>query len=361
MPLIFEVGRVPTRWAELLRSRPPTSPDQSAQRTECINVALINNMPDAALVDTELQFFDLLDDAAGDVPLRIKLYSLPELPRSDGAQQHLDSFYFAYGDLWNSRFDGIIITGTEPRQPDLTAEPYWGVLADTLDWAAENTISTVASCLAAHASVLHSDGIERHRLSDKKFGVFAHEKPSAHELTSDLAELVRIPHSRWNEVRQDALVSSGYTVLTKSAEAGVDMFVKKMRNSLFVHFQGHPEYGLRSLFKEYRRDIRRFLRQERETYPSMPHGYFDSDAAKLLADFQQHAISQPREEVLDSFPEAIVSEALRNTWHVSGARLYKNWLQYIASRKAEATAFAPVSGARSGVTVTGDTHAPSKR
>ena len=34
-----------------------------------LNIALINNMPDAALEDTELQFFDLLDDASGDLPV----------------------------------------------------------------------------------------------------------------------------------------------------------------------------------------------------------------------------------------------------------------------------------------------------
>ena len=34
-------------------------------------------------------------------------------------------------------------------------------------------------------------------------------------------------------------------VLTQSAEGGVDSFVKKKKQSLFVHFQGHPEYAPR--------------------------------------------------------------------------------------------------------------------
>jgi len=59
-------------------------------------------------------------------------------------------------------------------------------------------------------------------------------------LTSGTSEPMRFPHSRWNEVREDALTSCGYTVLTKSAEAGVNLFVKKKKKSLFVHFQGHP-------------------------------------------------------------------------------------------------------------------------
>lgn len=360
MPLLIDGGRVPTRWAERISSRPAESAGRFASRAQSINVALINNMPDAALEDTEMQFFELLDAAAGDVPVKVRLYSLPELPRTERGQQHLDKFYFNYDDLWKSRFDGVIITGTEPRQPALSAEPYWQTLTDTLDWAANNTISTVASCLAAHASVLHSDGIPRHRLEDKKFGVFDHKKPTEHQLTRNLAESVRIPHSRWNELREDALASCGYTVLTKSAEAGVDLFVKKIGKSLFVHFQGHPEYGLRSLLKEYRRDIRRFLNQKRDTYPSMPRGYFDTHSRKLLADFQQNAMSQPREEILESFPEAAISDALHNTWQASAARLYKNWLQYIAEGKADAPAFATVSRVESGVSVTRDANARVK-
>jgi hypothetical protein len=39
-------------------------------------------MPDAALEDTELQFFALLDDASGDLPIYLKLYSLTGIPRA---------------------------------------------------------------------------------------------------------------------------------------------------------------------------------------------------------------------------------------------------------------------------------------
>ena len=70
------------------------------------------------------------------------------------------------------------------------------------------------------------------------------------------------------------LAACGYIVLTQSAEGGVDTFVKKKKRSLFVHFQGHPEYGAQTLLKEYRRDIKRFLRGERETYPSDAKGLF---------------------------------------------------------------------------------------
>jgi homoserine O-succinyltransferase len=343
MPLIMDWGRIPTRWAGKKSLHRPGVVESRDTRADCVRIALINNMPDPALEDTELQFFELLDGASSDTPVRLKLYSLPEIPRSDRGQQHLSNFYYGIDDLWNSRFDGVIITGTEPRRPDLRDEPYWSTLVDVLDWAEENTVSTVLSCLAAHAGVLHSDGIRRHALRDKQFGVFEFRRVCEHALTKRTESLMRIPHSRWNEVREDALASCGYIVLARSAEAGADLFVKKKGRSLFVHFQGHPEYSARTLLKEYQRDIRRFLGGERETYPSMPRGYFDTATTKCLAGFREKALSHPREELLAIFPETVVVDTLENTWHSSATRVYRNWLQYVASRKAESSAFQAVA------------------
>src|SRR5271155_4124019 len=123
MPLIIE-GRVPDGWAERRSSRAAVPAVGDARRVDGVSLALVNNMPDAALEDTELQFFELLDIASGDVPVLLKLYSLAGVPRTDRGQRHLNSFYFGIDDLWNSQFDGIIMTGTEPRCPDLREEPY---------------------------------------------------------------------------------------------------------------------------------------------------------------------------------------------------------------------------------------------
>ena len=336
MPLIIEGGRVPSGWADRRNSRPQIA---NERRAGSLSLALINNMPDAALEDTELQFFELLDIASGDVPVFLRLYSLTGIPRTDRGQRRLNSFYSNIDDLWNSPVDGVIMTGTEPRQPDLRNEPYWCLLTEVLDWAERNTASTVLSCLAAHAGVLHSDHIGRHALSDKQFGVFEYRKCGEHALTQRCTDVVRFPHSRWNEVREDELMACGYTVLTKSAENGVDLFVKKKRTSLFVHFQGHPEYGEQILLKEYRRDIKRFLRRERETYPSMPKGYFDVAATSLLTDFREVVFSDRREELMEGFPEATLVGSLQNTWHSSATSIYWNWLHYLVTKKADASAF----------------------
>jgi homoserine O-succinyltransferase len=265
--------------------------------------------------------------------------------------RRLNSFYYGLGDLWNSQVDALIMTGTEPQQPSLRQEPYWCNLANVLDWAERNTLSTVLSCLAAHAGVLHSDGIERHRLADKRFGVFEFPAASDHALTRSMGATIRFPHSRWNEVRSDALESCGYAVLTQSEDAGVDCFVKTKKQSLFVYFQGHPEYQADTLFKEYRRDIKRYLRHERETYPTAPVGYFGEEATNCLGEFRQKAMANRSEAVMGDFPETFLASSLQNGWRTSAVKVYSNWLTLISERKAEAFTYASVRVRRSGNTL----------
>jgi homoserine O-succinyltransferase/O-acetyltransferase len=345
MAIVIDGGRVPKLLAQKNPSLPMRSTRSSETPVERIRIALINNMPDSALEDTEAQFYELLESAAGDIPVSLKLYSLPKLPRSDAGLQHLNNFYLGIDHLLNSRFDGVIMTGTEPRQPDLRDEPYWPALTKVLDWAEHSTTSTVLSCLAAHAGVLYGEGIPRHRLHDKRFGVFEFKKVRDHALTDGVGDTMQIPQSRWNELQADALTSCGYDALMQSAEAGIDLFVKKKKDSLFVHFQGHPEYGTRTLLKEYRRDIKRFVRRERETYPAMPHGYFDAAAARLLSDFREKVAADPREELLAKFPEAAVSSAVHGAWHAPAASVYRNWLRYLLSKRADTPAVSAMTPA----------------
>src|SRR5271170_877803 len=69
---------------------------------DSIHIALVNNMPDLALEDTELQFLELLDAASDNLTVQLHLFCLPGIERSDRAQQHLDSFYVSTGRLGNS-------------------------------------------------------------------------------------------------------------------------------------------------------------------------------------------------------------------------------------------------------------------
>jgi homoserine O-succinyltransferase len=307
------------------------------EQSRHIAIALINNMPDAAMEATARQFLTLLESAAAHgVVIRLKLFSMPGLPSSDWRRRHLSTYYSDFNDLWDARLDGLIVTGTEPRAADLTAEPYWTCHSKIVELAEENTISTVWSCLAAHAAVLHLDGITRSPLNEKCFGLFEHIRASDHRLLQGIHSPILTPHSRWNEVREDALLGAGYHVLTKSSAAGVDMFVKE-RKGLFLFFQGHPEYDADTLLREYRRDVGRFLRGERDSYPEMPKQFFDPATTKMLNTFRARALVEPREELLFAFPTEHLSNNVSNTWRSQALRTYRNWLNYIVSRKASKT------------------------
>jgi homoserine O-succinyltransferase len=297
----------------------------------CIDIGLINNMPDAALNATERQFLALLRAGAGDIAVHLTLYTLPEVPRTEFGREQV-SRYSDFRDLWSSHHDGLIVTGTEPRAADLKDEPYWNSLTNVLEWAESHTYSTILSCLAAHAGILHLDGIARRPLGDKRFGVFECVRVSDHPLTAAAPSRLQMPQSRWNEIPEEALLACGYRVLTRSEDAGVDAFVKQ-RKSLFVFFQGHPEYDATTLLLEYRRDIGRFLRRERDTYPPMPHGYFDEETVEALTALRERALLDRREELLAEFPTAMAAGKVTNTWRSTAESLYRNWLQYICAEK----------------------------
>jgi homoserine O-succinyltransferase len=310
----------------------PLGPSGGSGQT-CIDIGLVNNMPDAALDATERQFRALLGAAADGMVVRLTLYTLPEVPRTDFGR-HQVSKYSRLDELWAHPHDGLIVTGTEPLAADLKDEPFWGSLTRVLDWAEHNTHSTVLSCLAAHAGILHIDGIVRRPLGGKRFGVFECVRVSDHPLTATAPSRLQMPHSRWNEIPEEALMACGYHLLTRSEDAGVDAFVKQ-RKSLFVFFQGHPEYEAVTLLLEYRRDIRRFLRRERDTYPTMPGGYFDRDIIAALTALQERALANRREELLVEFPTAMAMRKVTNTWRSTAVSLYRNWLLYIRAQKEQ--------------------------
>src|SRR6266704_3120357 len=213
----------------LSRTSPVEFRDSDAN---CLEIGLVNNMPDAALEATERQFRALLDAAADGIVVRLTLYGLPDVPRAEWGRRHVSSFYAGIGDLWDRHHDGLIVTGTEPR----------------------------------------------------------------------------------------------------SKEGGVDAFIK-LRRSLFVFFQGHPEYEANTLLLEYRRDVKRFLRGERETYPPMPRGYFDEETVGALTAVRARALSERREGLLEEFPSALLAGRVTNTWRPAAARVYRNWLLYLCAQK----------------------------
>jgi homoserine O-succinyltransferase len=238
---------------------------------------------------------------------------------------------------WDNDFqrtapDLLIVTGAEPSTNELANEPFWQPMVSLLDWAAENGTPALLSCLATHAAVLHFDGIRRIALPQKRFGVFRHDIVRPAYAAANRRPLLSVPHSRWNELPETELVDAGYAILTRSDEAGVDMFVRPQAGQ-FLFCQGHPEYEPETLLREYRRDVARYLRNERATYPDLPVGYFDAASRYAAALFRQRAEPARDAEFASVFPYHCLLSGIDRTWYLSGADIVATWLLHACASR----------------------------
>jgi homoserine O-succinyltransferase len=298
-----------------------------------LTIGLINNMPDAALQATERQFMRLLRQAAGDIRIDFHCFSLPSVRRSQPAKGRVEAQYTDIAEIDRLDIDGLIVTGAEPNAATLPQETFWRELTDIIDWAKSNTRSTIWSCLAAHAAVLHLDGVERKRIETKCSGIYDSVKMSNHWLTEGLPSPFKVAHSRLNELRADDLTARGYQILTHSLQGGVDSFAKnfgsKDLGSHFIFFQGHPEYEALSLEREYLRDIVRFLSGERDVYPGLPVGYFDAETEQKLVAFAARAQTERRPALSSELPDRTLRPDMATG--AAATALFRNWLNYLSS------------------------------
>ncbi len=308
-------------------------------RRTVLHIGLVNNMADAAMCATEHQYLRLLEAAAGDMLVYFTLYALPEVEREPAGQSRVDRFYFGIEQLWEQPPercpDGLIVTGREPRTADLRHEAYWPSFQRLLAWTQEHARSAVWSCLAAHATVLALDGIERVRSQHKHFGIFTCEQAAPHALLAGAPASLRLPHSRWNGVSAGQLTANGYQVLTRTSDGGVDTFVKQDAG-LFLFFQGHPEYESETLMGEYRRDVGRYLRNEMETYPLLPLDYFEEETERSLREIEARARASRQEKLLGEVSALLNSVRIHNTWRNTAVLIYRNWLQHLRTQSATA-------------------------
>jgi homoserine O-succinyltransferase/O-acetyltransferase len=320
--------------------RPDTARVHAGGPGEGLLIGLVNNMPDPALEATEMQFARLLRAASGPLEVELRVAYLPEVPRGPEALEFIVANYWHVEELTAAPLDALIVTGLEPKAANLVDEPYWRRLVELLNWAQAHTVSSIWSCLAAHAAVQQLDGIKRQRLDQKRFGLFEHNLLEGHPLLAGVAPPLCLPHSRWNDLPVQELRTAGYTLLSWASETGADMFLKQTR-SLLVFLQGHPEYEPTTLLKEYRRDVGRFLRGQQPHYPPQPKGYFSAAAAAQLDAFERQARAQRTEETLASFPVLDPQAYRGDRWSSAASQLYRNWLGLLAAARGKGEAASP--------------------
>jgi homoserine O-succinyltransferase len=314
----------------LTRRAPPLSPFRPR-----LTIGLVNNMPDAALCATERQFGELLAAAAGDTEIELVFLSLAGVERGPKALAKMAGRYEDAEAIADLGLDGVIVTGAEPRAPRLDEEPYWPALAALADWTRAAKVPAIWSCLAAHAAVLHFDGVERRPLAAKLSGVFRSEPVSGDRLVAGPPHHFATPHSRLNGLDAGDLRRNGYEVLTRSEDAGVDAFVRR-EDALALFLQGHPEYDADTLKREYLRDVGRFLRGERAAHPAVPAGYFERETQGRLTLLALRARTDPDPARLAGYEAVLADARPQRTWRGSAVRLYRNWLAEVAAPGAPA-------------------------
>lgn len=292
-----------------------------------LHVGLLNMMPDAALAATERQFYRLVARSNLIAQFHIHPFTLDALPRGKKAAQHIADYYEDFTSIQQQGLDALIITGANVTHTNLADESFWEPLAGVISWAYDNVTSTLCSCLTTHAVVEHFYGINRYHLDSKRWGVFEHRVTMHnHPLVQTINNRFDVPHSRFNQIDRRQLEQAGLHVLAESETAGVHLAVSP---DLFrqVFFQGHPEYDINSLLKEYKRETGLYLKGQRHSYPPFPDNYFNIRVQAILDEYRLRVErSRQQNEALPEFPEALIMPMLDITWRDTAKAVVSNWL-----------------------------------
>jgi len=292
-----------------------------------LHIGLLNMMPDAALAATERQFFRLVGESNSIAQFYMHPFTLSELPRGEKGRAHVEEYYESFAQIKEQGLDALIITGANVTGPELSEEPFWQPLIEVIDWAYENVTSTLCSCLATHAVLQFRYNQKRRPLGFKRWGVYSHHVTNRnHPLVNGVNTRFDVPHSRYNQIDHSQFEEAGLHILAESKEADVHLAVSEDQFRL-VFLQGHPEYDIISLLKEYKREVKRFANNERDDYPPFPENYFSLQVQASLNEYKNQVINAKRsKQDFPDFPENLISEKLDNTWHDTAEAILNNWI-----------------------------------
>ena len=256
-----------------------------------LKIAIINLMPTKET--TETQLLRLL----GNTPLQtdISLVRMENHESSHVSTEHLAKFYIPSSEIFNHKYDGMIITGAPVEQLPFEEVDYWNELCNIMNYARNNVFCTLYICWAAQAGLYHWYGIQKHLMDKKMFGLFANRRIVATDpLLRGFDDTFFVPTSRHTTVKtEDILKNENLILLADSEVSGVT--IAKSRNNREIFMTGHLEYDTDTLANEYWRDKNKGLEID------LPINYFPQNDPK----------NQPV-----SF------------WRSTAHLFYSNWLNY---------------------------------
>ena len=291
-----------------------------------LHVGLLNMMPDAALQVTERQFMRLVGNSNQIAQFYVHVFSVPGLDRSPETQAYIEQYYTTFEQVKQDGLDALIITGANVANPSLDQERFWQPLTEVIEWAQEHVTSTMCSCLSTHALMKYFYQLDRQPRPTKKWGVFEHRVTQPfHPLLREINTRFDVPHSRWNAITPEQYALANLTVLIESFDGEVHMAVSPDQLRM-VYFQGHPEYDINSLLKEYKRDVMLYL-DGKADQPPYPDNYFPVEVREIADKYLEHAqLAIEQGEALPDFPEDAMLHYLDNTWGDTAKAIFNNWL-----------------------------------
>lgn len=256
-----------------------------------LKIAILNLMPNKE--DTEVQLLRSLSNT----PLQVDITFLTTgtYVGKNTPTSHLDQFYLTCKDVYDRKFDGLIITGAPVELMEFEEVTYWEELIDIMEWSKTHVTSTLHICWGAQAGLYYHYGIQKKKLDKKMFGIFEHRVLRRRTpFVRGFDDIFYAPHSRYTTVlKEDILRNEELVILAESDEAGVFIVMAQDGKQIFI--MGHPEYDRVSLDQEYKRDISRGIDTE------LPVNYYPSNC---------------------------VHERPNMLWRAHANTMYTNWLNY---------------------------------
>lgn len=256
-----------------------------------LEILVVNLMPDKIVTETQLA------RVLANSPLQVRLTLLRTgtYQSTHTASDHLAAFYLTLDEIWEKRYDGMIVTGAPIEHLEYSQVEYWDELSKLFEFSKQNVYSTIYLCWGAFAGLYYNYGIQKHMLETKLHGVFEHQvtRPN-NPLVRGFDETFYVPHSRSAEVRREDVYNiPELRVLAESEEAGLHLM--STENGRQIYVMGHMEYDKETLQKEYLRDTAKGLN------PPLPKHYYRNNDP---------------------------DEGIMFRWRSHGHLLYANWLNY---------------------------------
>ena len=254
-----------------------------------LQIGLLNLMPNK--IKTELQMARLL--GASPLQVELSLIRLGTHKSKHTSEDHMMTFYQAWEEAKDRKFDGFIVTGTPLETIPYEEVTYWDEMQRIFEWTRTNVHSTMYVCWGAMAALYHFHGVPKRLLPEKAFGVYPAEDPEAdiRPISAASPTISRFRSRAGRRSRSPILKAIAELSLLAFARRAPRRSRKPRRQRLYV--LDHLEYDATSLADEYFRDVK----------ANIP-------------------IKLPRQ----LFPRRRPRAAPPNTWRAHGHLLLSNWI-----------------------------------